>query len=116
MPAFAEAFEVLRIRDFRAYWLGNTFSRLGSSMQGMALAWQIYLLTHQPLSLGLIGLVQAGPVMAFSLLGGAWADTMSRRKLLLITQSALLLLSAALAVITATGVVAVWMIYALSFL
>ena len=73
-------------------------------MQQVALAWQIYLLTGQPLSLGIIGIVRAGPAILFSIFGGALADIMSRRKLLLITQTTLLTLSTIMAVTTATGV------------
>ncbi|MBC7544412.1 MAG: MFS transporter [Candidatus Sericytochromatia bacterium] len=110
------ALAALRVRDFRLYWFGMTLSRLGTAMQVMAIAWHIYLLTREPLSLGLIGLVQVGPVMAFSLLGGAWADAMSRRRLILVTQGALLVLSATLAAITFNGVATAWMLYVIIFL
>ncbi len=85
-------------------------------MQQLALAWQIYLLTGQPLSLGIIGIVRAGPAILFSIFGGALADTMSRRKLLLITQSTLLALSTIMAVTTATGIATVGLLYVLVFL
>ena len=85
-------------------------------MQQLALAWQIYLLTGQPLSLGIIGIVRAGPVILFSIFGGALADIMSRRKLLLITQSTLLALSTIMAVTTATGIATVGLLYVLVFL
>lgn len=111
-----EAFQSLRERDFRFYWCGNTLSKLGSEMQTIALAWQIYLLTGEPLSLGLIGLVKAGPVIVFSILGGALADAMSRKRLLLITQTLLLTLSALLAVLAFSGAATVWLLYILVFL
>lgn len=110
------AFQSLKVRDFRLYWLGNTLSQFGTQMQAVALAWQIYLLTHQPLSLGLIGLVQAGPALLFSIFGGVLADSMSRRRLLLITQTVLLILSAALALITFGGSREVFFFYLLIFL
>lgn len=111
-----QAFEALRVRDYRLYWTGNTLSKLGTEMQQLALAWQIYLLTGQPLSLGIIGIVRAGPVILFSIFGGALADIMSRRKLLLITQSTLLALSTIMAVTTATGIATVGLLYVLVFL
>lgn len=112
----SEAFQSLAVRDFRLYWVGNTLSQFGTQMQTVALAWQIYLLTHQPLSLGLIGLVQAGPALLFSIFGGVLADSMSRRRLLLITQTVLLIMSAALAFITFSGIHEVFLFYLLIFL
>jgi MFS family permease len=112
----SEALQSLRVRDFRLYWTGNTLSRLGNEMQIVALAWQVYLLTGEPLSLGLLGLVRAGPVMLFTIFGGVLADSMSRRRLLIITSSALMLTSALLAVLTISGVVTIWMLYVLTFL
>lgn len=85
-------------------------------MQTVALSWQVYILTGQPLSLGIIGLVRAGPVIVFSIFGGALADSMSRRRLLLITQVILASLSAIMALLTVTGVATVWMLYLLTFL
>ncbi len=110
-----EAFQSLRERDFRLYWCGNTISRLGSEIQLVALAWQVYLLTNQPLSLGIIGLVRAGPVIVFSILGGALADAMDRRRLLLITQTVLMVLSITLALLVISGAVQVWMLYVITF-
>ncbi|MBN9388118.1 MAG: MFS transporter [Chloroflexi bacterium] len=111
-----QAFEALGVRDYRLYWTGNTLSKLGTEMQQVALAWQIYLLTGQPLSLGIIGIVRAGPAILFSIFGGALADIMSRRKLLLITQTTLLTLSTIMAVTTATGFATVGFMYLLVFL
>jgi MFS family permease len=111
----AGALEALHQPDFRRYWLGFTLSRLGQAMQTMAVAWQVYLITHEPFSLGLIGLVQVGPVMLFSLLGGAWADTMSRRRLLIGCQAGLMLMSATLTALAASGVAQVSLLYAILF-
>jgi MFS family permease len=110
-----EILHSLRVRDFRLYWFGNTLSHLGSEMQIVALAWQVYLLTGEPLSLGLIGLVRAGPVMVFTIFGGALADSMSRRRLLIITSTTMMLTSALLAALTISGVATVWMLYLLTF-
>ncbi len=85
-------------------------------MQTVALAWQVYIFTHEPFSLGLIGLVRAGPVILFSIVGGTLADSMSRRRLLLITQTILLTMSALLALLTATGLANVWLLYGITFL
>lgn len=65
-------------------------------MQFAALNWQIYELTNDARYLGLIGLVRVVPIVLFSLLGGAVADSRDRRTLLLITQSILTLVALAL--------------------
>lgn len=102
-------------RDFRLLWLGRTVSSLGGQMETVALGYQVYQITHSPLSLGLVGLFRAGPAILFSLAGGTLADAMDRRRLLLITQPLQLLIAVALAVTTATGAITVPMIYGFVF-
>lgn len=86
----------------------------GTQMQVAAVAWQVYLLTHSAIALGLIGLFRVAAIVLFSLGGGVVADAVNRRRLLLLTQTSLLLVSACLALLTASGFIAVWMIYALT--
>ncbi len=105
------AWRVLRHRDYRLLWLGQLVSMAGTQIQVVALAWQVYALTDSPLQLGLLGLLRAGPVMALSLVGGVFADTVDRRRLLLVTQTILLALAAVLAVTTATGRITIPLIY-----
>ena len=76
-------------------------------MQTAAVAWQVYLLTHSPVALGLMGLFRVAPIVLFSLIGGVVADVVNRRVLLLFTETLLLLTSAALAVATFAGVIMV---------
>jgi MFS family permease len=85
----------------------------GSQMQIWALFWQIRQLTDQPIALGIVGLVRIVPVIVFSLIAGAVADTLNRRKVLFITQSALMLIALMLAWLTASGRIALWQIYVL---
>lgn len=107
-------FVALRHRDFRLYWGGQLVSTAGSMMQSAGVAWQVYLLTHSAVALGLIGLVRVVPIIIFSIGGGVVADVINRRRLLLVTQSVLLFTSAALAAATLTGVISIWLIYALT--
>src|SRR5690349_24374280 len=76
----------LRHHDFRLLWSGEFVSTMGTYMQTVAIAWQLYLLTGSALQLGALGLFRAIPTIAFALVGGAFADTRDRRKVLLITQ------------------------------
>lgn len=83
-------------------------------MQTAAVAWQVYLLTHSAVALGLIGLVRVGPIVVFSLGGGVVADAIDRRRLLMVTQTALLLTSVGLALLTLSGHISIWLIYLLT--
>src|SRR5579872_425135 len=104
----------LRHRNFRVYWSGQTVSMVGTQMQQAAIAWQIYLITHSALSLGLIGLFRVIPIILFSLWGGVVADVLDRRKLLISTQAFRLVVSSLLAVATIAGFVSLPLIYALT--
>jgi predicted MFS family arabinose efflux permease len=76
-------------RQFRLLWFGELISHTGRHISVVALPFQVFQLTHSPLAVGLIGLVQVVPLIVGSIGGGALADAMDRRKLLLATQSAL---------------------------
>lgn len=80
------------------------------------MAWHIFLLTDSPLQVGLIGLFRIVPFMALSFVGGATADVMSRKRILLITQGSLLLLSGLLTLASLAGLVTPWGIYAVTLL
>jgi predicted MFS family arabinose efflux permease len=108
--------QVLAQRDFGLFWLSLLFSAVGSQIATVAVAWQVYELTNSPFQLGLTGLFRALPVMIFSIPGGVVADRMDRRQLLIITQSLAMLLSLVLGVLTSTGQILVWHIYAVTFL
>ena len=109
----------LRYRNFRLLWLGQLISMSGSMMQSAAILWHVSLLVpeeQKPLALGLVGLVRIVPIVFFSMISGVVADALDRRKLLLITQSALTLVAALLALVTFGGLRAVWPIYLLAAL
>lgn len=74
-------------RDFRLLWFGELVSHTGRQITLVALPYQIYQLTGSPLAVGMIGLVQLVPLVLFSLIGGAVADAMDRRRLLLFSQA-----------------------------
>ena len=107
---------MLAQRDFGLFWVSLLFSAVGSQISTVAVAWQVYEITNSPFQLGLTGLFHALPVMIFSIPGGVVADRMDRRQLLIITQSLAMLLSLVLGVLTSTGQILVWHIYAVTFL
>jgi MFS family permease len=84
-------------RDFRLLVLGNFVTGLGTQATLVALPYQLYVQTHSPLLTGLLGAVELGPLITMSLYGGALADRMDRRRLLLIDQLALVAIAGGLA-------------------
>lgn len=104
-------FASLAYRQYRLYWAGTAVKWAGTQMQQVAVAWQVYSLTHSPLALGLTGLFRVVPVILLSLGAGVVADTLDRRRLLLATQSTLMLMSASLATLTLTGRMTIWLLY-----
>ncbi len=109
-------FVALQHRDFRLIWIGQLISQAGSQMQMAALNYHVYLLTHSALALGLISLARLIPVFIFSLIGGVFADAHDRRRVLLVTQSILMLSALTLAVVTFTETMSVAVIYAVAAL
>jgi MFS family permease len=78
---------------FRMLWLGEVVSHIGRHITLVALPFQVYELTGSPLAVGLIGLAQFIPLVVLSPIGGALADSMDRRKLMLLTQTGLVVTS-----------------------
>jgi MFS family permease len=83
-------------------------------MQLVAINWHVYLLTKSSVALGLVGLVRVVPIILCSLAGGVVADAFDRKRLMVITQSTMLVSACVLAAITATGLHTVWPIYLLT--
>lgn len=101
----------LSFRDFRLFWGGSFISQMGNQMQVVAVAWQLYILTHSAVSLGLIGLSNIIPVLAFSLLGGVTADKVNRKNLIIVCQLLLATLTIILFLQTHFHLIEPWMIY-----
>lgn len=106
-------FLTLKVTHFRNYLLGAFLSEIGNQMQVVAVAWQVYEMTRNPASLGLIGLANFLPIILFSLVGGLVADKVDRKKLLVVSQAAQLILAIILFTMTMTHFINLWMIYAI---
>ncbi len=106
----------LRNKRYLYLWLGLLISIAGSQMQISALFWHIRILTGEPepLALGGIGLARILPVIIFSFLGGPLADTLNRRRILFVTQTAMALVALVLALLTFTEHITIWSIYLLT--
>jgi len=102
---------VLRNRNYALLFWGQLISAAGTQMQVVAVSWQVYLLTHSAIALGIIGLVQAIPRLIFSLAGGVFADVFDRRKMLIVIEILLAATSAALALCTLFNVINIIIVY-----
>src|SRR6266568_3407921 len=113
---FSSMFRSLRSRDFALFWGVNFLSNIGTWMQNLALGWVILLMTNSPFLLGLNGFLTQAPSLLFSLPGGAIADRLNRRKLMLYTQTYMMLLALILAVLTSFKVIRIHEILFISLL
>ncbi|HVA01235.1 MAG TPA: MFS transporter [Terriglobia bacterium] len=103
-------------RDFSVFWTGNFLSNIGTWMQNIALGWLILITTNSPFLLGLNGFLAQIPSLVFSLPGGAIADRLNRRKLMMTTQSAMMLLALLLAILTSFRQITITEILSISLL
>ena len=87
IPRIARA---LRHRDFRLFWIGNFLSNIGTWMQNVAQGWLVLQLTNSAFWLGVVGFCSSIPILLFALIGGVIADHVNKRKLLIVTQSAMM--------------------------
>jgi MFS family permease len=103
-------------RDFRLLWTGQAVSFAGSMITNAALPFQVFHETDSSLAVGLLGVVQLVPLLGFSLIGGALADSLDKRRLLLIVNVAALGCSAALALNASLDNPQVWVLFVLGAL
>jgi MFS family permease len=109
-------FPAFRHRNFRLFMFGQGISVVGTWMQSTAQAWLVLTLTNSPFLLGMVSALQFLPVLVLSLVGGVVADRLSRRRVLLVTQTILMVLALVLALLTWTGVARYWHVAALALL
>src|SRR6476661_8394630 len=82
-----DPFAALRFRDFRFLVLGSFLAVIAEQMLGVAVGWELYQRTHDPLALGLVGLVEIVPVLLMSLPAGQLADRRDRKWIVVIAIS-----------------------------
>ena len=104
------------MRNFRLFLFGHLVSSTGTWMQQVGQDWLVLRLTDAPLPLGITLALQFTPMLVLGAWAGLAADRLDKRRLLLVTQTAMAVLALALGVLTATGAVRLWMVYALALL
>ena len=102
------------IRDYRLIFITILCANTANHMRNVASLYQVYHLSGSSVQLGLAGFFQAFPFIIFGLFGGVLADTLNRKKLIVITHSLNVLPGVALGALTLTGYIQVWHINALN--
>ncbi len=109
-------FAALRHPNYRLFFVGQLVSLIGTWMQNVAQAWLVYALTDSPFYLGVVSFASSIPSLSLSLGAGVVIDRVPKRALLIVTQSAAMLLAFILAADVFLGWVQPWHIIILSFL
>ncbi|HEX9019536.1 MAG TPA: MFS transporter [Anaerolineaceae bacterium] len=112
----SSTFAAFRHRNYRLWFFGQLISLVGTWMQNAAQGYLIFSLTHSAAFLGYTGFVSGLPAWVFMLYGGFIADRVPRRTLMIITQTAMMVLAFILAALVFTNVVQPWHILVLAFL
>src|SRR5271166_4767591 len=103
--------EAFASRDFRRFQLARVAVVLGYAAQSVAVAWQVYSITHRAIDLGYTGLAQFVPGLLFLLPAGHAADRFDRRQIILVCYGLQVLCTAALLLLTNIGLHGVYPIY-----
>lgn len=112
----SSTFAAFRHRNFRLYFGGQLISNIGTWMQIIAQAWVVYQIGHSELTLGLVAFASAIPNLLVTPWGGVVVDRLSRRTVLVMTQTGAMLLAFILAALTFTNVVREWHVIVLAAL
>ena len=115
-PRLSQTFAALKHYNYRLWFFGQMISLMGTWMQSTAQGYLVYQLTGSPAYLGLVGFMNGIPALLFTLFGGVAADRIPRRNLMVITQTAMLILAFVLAGLTYASIVQPWHIIVLAFL
>ncbi len=110
-----QTFAALRHRNYRLWVIGQLVSLLGSWMQVTAQGFLVFQLTQSSAYLGYVGFAGGAPTWLFTLYGGIVADRISRRSLMIITQTSMMVLAFLLAALTFLHLVRPWHILVLAF-
>lgn len=106
----------LLIRDYRLLWIASVLSSLAGQIRNVATLYQVYDISGSAFKLGLTGFLETLPFILFGLFAGAVADAFDRKKLLIATITLQLVPNLLLGLLTLTGAIQVWHIYALGLL
>ncbi len=103
-----------RYRDYRLLYIAQSVSFLGTMMTYVALPYQMFQLTHSSLHVGLLGVAELIPLLLTAFIGGALADSVDRRRMVIVTDVLLAGGSLALGLLAWQGAPPVWSLYLLA--
>ena len=114
---FPRAVRALRNPNFRLFWTGNFLSNIGTWMQNVAQGWLVMKLatSNSAFWLGVVGFAASSPMLIFALIGGVIADRVDRRRLMLVTQTSMMVFAFILCAITFAKIVNIPEIVLLAF-
>jgi MFS family permease len=114
ITGFGAVSQSMRHRNFRIYLIGFVPNVIGIWVVRVAVLWLTWELTHSGTWLGIIAAADAMPVMFLGPIGGALADRLDRRMICIASQTALMILSILLAVLTLADIIEIWTLLALT--
>jgi MFS family permease len=116
LHAHPAMFAALAVPNFRRYVSGQSLSLIGTWVETVAQALLVLRLTHSGIALGLTTAARYAPILVFSPYSGLLVDRYSKRRVLLVTQTGLGLVSAALGAAVLTGEIRLWQVVVLALL
>ena len=114
--SWRKTFAAFRHRNYRLFFFGQLVSVIGTWMQTVAIGWLVYQLSNSALTLGILKFLSAIPITLLTLVGGAVADRIEKRRVVVITESVAMVLAFVLAALVYFGVVRIWHIALLGLL
>src|SRR4026208_354725 len=114
--ALPAGLRALRHRDFRLFWSGQLVSLIGTWMQSVGQAWLVLELTGSPFHLGVVTALQFTPILLLSPVGGALSDRFPKRRIVLVTQAAMMAQAFVLAELVWSGQVRYWHVATLALI
>jgi MFS family permease len=115
-PAEATAWSPLRHSTFRALWIANLASNTGTWVQATATAWLMTILDPSPIMVSLVQTATSLPIFLLALPAGALADVLDRRRVLLFTQTWMLIAAASLGLLALAGFLTPWVLLSLTLM
>lgn len=112
----ARGFGVLRFRNYRLFFSGQLVSTTGMWMQSLAQSWLVVdILNASAFQLGLVPIFQFGPSLILGIPAGTLIDRWAKKNILIVTQLIYMMIALMLAILTVTGAVELWHVYATAF-
>jgi MFS family permease len=115
-PELPQLVRALGNRNFLLFWSGNFLSNIGTWMQNVAQGWLVLVLINSAFWLGVVGFAGSIPFLFFSLFGGVVADRVDKRRLLVVTQTVMMILAFLLAALAWFKVITIWELATIAFL